>query len=71
MKLRYFAETDSLYIDLRDQPSVESREISAGVILDYGADGELVGIDIDHASRNVQLERLIVSGISTEIERVA
>ena len=39
MKLSYFADTDSLYIDLSDEPSVESREISEGVVLDYNAAG--------------------------------
>ena len=50
MKLNYFADTDSLYIDLSEQPSVRSREISDGVVLDYDANGNLVGIDIDNAS---------------------
>ena len=42
MKLNYFAETDSLYIDLSEQPSVRSKEISEGVVLDYDAKGNLV-----------------------------
>jgi uncharacterized protein YuzE len=41
MKLNYHAETDSLYIDLSEQPSAESREISEGVVLDYDAKGNL------------------------------
>jgi uncharacterized protein YuzE len=69
MKLAYYADTDSLYIDLSGQPSVESREISDGVVLDYDAAGQLVGIDIDHASRKVQLQRLILTGLEGEIER--
>jgi uncharacterized protein YuzE len=44
MKLNYYPETDSLYIDLSEQPSVESREISEGVVLDYDSRGNLVGI---------------------------
>jgi uncharacterized protein YuzE len=52
MKLNYFPETDSLYIDLSEKPSAESREISEGVVLDYDSLGNLVGIDIDNASRN-------------------
>ena len=54
MTLNYYPETDSLYINLSEQPSVESQEISEGVddkeLLDYDADGRLVGIDIDNAS---------------------
>ena len=71
MKLAYFPETDSLYIDLSENPSVESREISDGVVLDYDADGSLVGIDIDNASHKVQLQRVILTGIAGEIERRA
>ena len=60
MKLNYYPDTDSLYIDLSEQTSVESREISEGVVLDYDTDGNLVGIDIDNASTKVQLEELRV-----------
>ncbi|MGH7648049.1 MAG: DUF2283 domain-containing protein [Gemmatimonadaceae bacterium] len=71
MKLAYYSETDSLYIDLLEQPSVESREVSEGVVLDYDAEGRLVGIDIDNASRKVQLQRLILTGMRGEVERRA
>jgi uncharacterized protein YuzE len=70
MKLNYFPDTDSLYIDLTEQPSVESQEVSEGVVLDYDAEGNLVGIDIDNASRKVQLDRLVLSQVPSAIERV-
>ncbi len=60
MKLSYYPETDSLYIDLSDKTSVDSREISEGVVLDYDAEGNLVGIDIDHASKKLNLDKLII-----------
>ena len=63
MKLNYYPETDSLYIDLASRPSAESQEVSAGVVLDYDADGNLVGIDIDHASRKLNLREVITSQI--------
>ena len=47
MKLNYYPETDSLYIDLSEKPSSESREISEGIVLDYDAAGQLVGIDLE------------------------
>jgi uncharacterized protein YuzE len=71
MKLAYHADTDSLYIDLSEHPSTESREVSEGIVLDYDATGNLVGIDIDNASRKVQLQRLILSGLQGEVERRA
>lgn len=63
MKLNYYPDTDSLYIDLAERPSVESRELSDGIVLDYDADGQLVGIDIDGASRRVSLDRLTVTAL--------
>jgi uncharacterized protein YuzE len=63
MKLNYFPDTDSLYIDLAQRPSVDSREVSEGVVLDYDVDGNLVGIDIDHASRKLDLRELVTSHI--------
>ena len=61
MKLTYYPETDSLHIDLSHRPSVEGREISEGVGLDYDASGHVVGIDIDNASLKVELHELMVS----------
>ena len=71
MKLAYYSDTDSLYIDLAEHPSVESREISEGIVLDYDAEGNLVGIDIDNASRKVQLQRLVLTGMQGEIGKRA
>ena len=71
MKLNYYPETDSLYIDLSELPSVESREISEGIILDYDADGRLVGIDIDNASHKVEMETLILSKLPAKVERAS
>ncbi|MGH8603211.1 MAG: DUF2283 domain-containing protein [Gammaproteobacteria bacterium] len=71
MKLNYYPETDSLYIDLSEKPSVESREISEGVVLDYDANGKLVGIDIDNASTKVQLDHLILNKLPSKVHNIA
>jgi uncharacterized protein YuzE len=71
MKLNYYPDTDSLYIDLSEQPSADSREISEGVVLDYDAKGNLVGIDIDNASTKVELKQLVLSKLPAKIETVA
>ena len=71
MKLNYYPETDSLYIDLAERPSAESREISEGVVLDYAADGALVGIDIDNASTKVEMARLKLSKLPGTVENDA
>jgi uncharacterized protein YuzE len=51
MKLHYYPETDSLYIELRAEAGAETREIAPGINADFGADGVIVGLDIDGASK--------------------
>lgn len=58
MKLHYYPETDSLYIELKSTAGVEAREISDGLMVDLDADGEVVGFDLDAASRRFDLTRL-------------
>ena len=71
MRINYYAETDSLYIDLSSKPSVDSREMSEGIVLDYDADGNLVGIDIDQASIKLEIKELILSKLPAEVKQVA
>lgn len=58
MKLHYYPETDSLYIDLNARPSADSREVADGIVLDFDAEGNPVGIDIQQASRKLDLTTL-------------
>ena len=58
MKFHYYPETDSLYIELSERPSVDSNEVAPGIVLDFDAEGHLVGIDIDRASQVMDLSRL-------------
>lgn len=71
MKLKYYADTDSLYIDLSEKPSAESREVSEGIVLDYDAQGNLFGIDIDNVSKKVQLNELTLSKLPSQVRTVA
>lgn len=63
MKLHYYADTDSLYIELASSSAADSREVATGVVLDFDAEGRLVGVDVDHASTRVDLSRLESEGI--------
>ena len=58
MKLHYYPETDSLYIDLNSKPSADSREIAEGLVADFDAEGNIVGLDIDDASKKLDLKTL-------------
>lgn len=71
MRISYYPDTDSLYIDLSSKPSVESREVSDRIVLDYGEDGNLVGIDIDEASTKLEIRELILSKLPAKVKQVA
>jgi uncharacterized protein YuzE len=68
MKLNYHPDTDSLYIDLSERPSIESREVFEDVVLDSDSSGRLVGIDIDNAANKVELQKLTLSKLPGKIE---
>ena len=55
MKLNYYEDTDSLYIDLSSEHSSDSREIADGLVIDFNDAGRVVGIDIQHASERIDL----------------
>ena len=58
MKLHYYPETDSLYIELRNVPATETREIVDGLNADFDVAGNVVGLDIDGASHKLDLDSL-------------
>jgi uncharacterized protein YuzE len=58
MKLHYYPETDSLYIELWSEPGAETREIADGLNVDIDAKGIVVGFDIDQASTRLDLSTL-------------
>jgi uncharacterized protein YuzE len=71
MKIKYYPDTDSLYIELSEQTSVESRELSEGVVIDYDAQENVIGIDIDNASHKVELKELVLTRLPTEKHLIA
>ena len=58
MKLHYYPETDSLYIELKDTPGAETIEVAAGLVVDFDENGDVVGLDIDSASRKLDLSKV-------------
>jgi len=63
MRLSYDRETDSLYIHLTERPASDANEVADGVVLDFDAEGALVGINVQHASRVVDLSRFLVEHV--------
>jgi len=70
MKLNYYPETDSLYIDLSSKPSNESVEISEGVVIDYDDAGNITGIDIDNASHKINLNEIILNKVPAQLQTI-
>ena len=60
MKLNYYPDTDSLYIELSEKSSTESQEISECLVIDYDSEGTIVGIDINNASKKLNLSELVI-----------
>ncbi len=50
MKIRYFAETDTLYIEFRAAPVAETRDLDENTLLEVDADGNICAITVEHAS---------------------
>ena len=71
MKIAYYPETDSMYIDLSSKESSDSNEVSPGIVLDYDSEGNLVGIDIDNASKKMDLKELTLSKIPVDKHTIA
>lgn len=71
MKIAYYPDTDSMYIDLSAKKSAESVEVSSGIVLDYDSEGNLVGIDIDNASKKMDLKELVLSKIPASKHTIA
>ena len=58
MKARYFQDTDTLYLELRASEVVDTRDLDHDTILDYDADGNIVGITLEHARSRIGGERI-------------
>ena len=63
MKIHYHPETDSLYLELKAEPGVETREVADGFNVDVDANGEVVGFDIDHATKRFDLSTVEVEAL--------
>jgi len=66
MKIKYYKDTDSLYIDLSERNSRESLEVAPGIVIDFDEKNNIVGIDIDRASKILNLSQFEISDFPTK-----
>ena len=71
MTLNYDSTTDSLYIDLSSKPNSDSREKSEGIVLNYDVDGNLTGVEIDKPGNKVDLEKIVLNKVPSEVEQLS
>ncbi len=64
MKISYFDDTDTLYIEFRDTDIPESRDLDENTVLDVDAKGNVCAITFVHASQRTDVSHLIVEGIA-------
>ena len=64
MKIKYDKEVDILYIRFSEDEIVESDEQKPGIIIDYNAKEEIVGIEVLNASRNMQSPNRVIYEVS-------
>jgi len=57
MNFRYESNTDMLYIELASGISTESEEVAPGIVLDYDKDNRVIGIEVEDASKSVDLSK--------------
>jgi len=64
MKLKYFSDTDTLYIEFRSLDIVESKDLDENTILDLDADGNVCAITFEHASARTDVQQITLEGIA-------
>ena len=66
MRFEYYPDTDTLFIALREGPGADAAEVAPDVVLDFDAQGQVIGITVEHAAErtdlgSIQLAHLPVS----------
>ena len=64
MKMSYFDDTDTLYIEFASSSVAETQDLDENTTLDRDSDGQIISITIEHASQRTDLSELILSGIA-------
>jgi uncharacterized protein YuzE len=63
MKVTYYSNVDMLYIELVQGKSTESEEIAPGVVLDYDGQSRVIGVEIEEASKMIDMTKLELRGL--------
>ena len=64
MKLQYFKDTDTLYIEFQAWEVVESRDLDENTVMDLDSDGNICALTFEHASSRADVEQVTLEGIA-------
>ncbi|MBT0587505.1 DUF2283 domain-containing protein [Alteromonas oceanisediminis] len=64
MKMSYFEDTDTLYIQFSDGEVFETKDLDENTLLDVDSNGNMIAITMEHASTRADVSNLSVSGIA-------
>lgn len=64
MKMSYFEDTDTLYIEFKETDTVETKDLDENTILDFDKEGNIISITVEHASNRTDVQQLTLSGIA-------
>ena len=57
MKIRYFEDTDTLYIELRAGVVADTRDLDENTLVEVDAQGQMLAITIEHAQSRAELPK--------------
>ncbi len=64
MKMSYFQDTDTLYIEFKNSEVIESKDLDNNTLLDLDANGDIVAITLEHAATRTDVHQLTLTGIA-------
>jgi uncharacterized protein YuzE len=64
MKLQYFKDTDTLYIEFKNVGIVDTQDLDENTLLEFNEQGEICAITMEHASQRADLYHLTMEGIA-------
>ena len=71
MKVKYFQDTDTLYIEFKAAEVAESKDLDENTVLDVDRDGNICGLTIEHASQRADIPRFSYEQVASCESRAA
>jgi uncharacterized protein YuzE len=67
MRIQYFPDTDTVYMQLNNNPVSETRDLDENTLIDVDVRGNLVGITIEHAKERADISNFVFQQVATPV----